>query len=756
MQENKKLKIVIAVLVIVIVALAAVAFYFARSAKIAKNTGDNAAAVDTADNQDENSGSEAADGTESKATVDVDLEEIIAARPSLLSNSVTITKPEYTVNTEPYTVNADLSNLDNIGLYEYTFRDVDIEQLANDYFLVDVGGWDEFFQVYEFNRYDYQANFVTVDSLMHTYHLYFAHLLKNLEKNELAPAVSDMSLKLLNESNNQYSMLKGSEWEEAAKRNVEFFTIGAMLQGNDAQVDSDIADIAKSEIAKINSAEGIDICALTDDYEDYTQYIPRGYYEGDDALEAYFKTMMWYGRIQFNSESDEMLKSSMLMTVALNNSGLSEWQDVYDITAFFSGTSDDLGYYEYYPLIEAIYGQGADAEELKNNTAGYDAFKKEVKNLRLPQINSIPIEMGEDNLIPGFRLMGQRFCIDAAIFQKLIYQSVEANSEKQLRMLPDVLDVAAALGSDTAYDLLKEQGDTEYANYSENMEALRKELSGDIADQYMNTNLSASWLNTLRPLLKEKGEGYPSFMQSEKWTKKDLECFAGSYTELKHDTILYAKQAMAEMGGGDMDEYDDRGYVQPEPEVYSRFTYLADATKKGFEERGRLSNKDADNLDKLKALAESLLTISIKELQDETLTDEEYDLIREYGGTLEHFWYEVASETLGQEYVSTEEFKAALVADVATDPNGQVLELGTGCPATIYVICKVDGKVKLTRGSVFTFYQFAWPMSDRLNDTKWRQMMKFEPLDNGWFSEEEQPVDRIWWSESYVRRPWEW
>jgi len=47
-------------------------------------------------------------------------------------------------------------------------------------------------------------------------------------------------------------------------------------------------------------------------------------------------------------------------------------------------------------------------------------------------------------------------------------------------------------------------------------------------------------------------------------------------------------------------------------------------------------------------------------------------------------------------------------------------------------------------------------MSDRLTDTKWRQMMRFEPLDDGWYSEEEQPVDRIWWSESYVRRPWEW
>lgn len=49
--------------------------------------------------------------------------------------------------------------------------------------------------------------------------------------------------------------------------------------------------------------------------------------------------------------------------------------------------------------------------------------------------------------------------------------------------------------------------------------------------------------------------------------KKNLESFLGSYTELKHDTVLYSKQMLAEMGGG-MEEMDDRGYVEPEPEIF--------------------------------------------------------------------------------------------------------------------------------------------------------------------------------------------
>ena len=98
-----------------------------------------------------------------------------------------------------------------------------------------------------------------------------------------------------------------------------------------------------------------------------------------------------------------------------------------------------------------------------------------------------------------------------------------------------------------------------------------------------SASLYAGWLHTLRPLLNVKGEGYPMFMQNEEWLKKDLECFAGSYAELKHDTVLYAKQVYAEMGGGGtIEEPDDRGYVEPEPLVYERFAALASQTAQGL------------------------------------------------------------------------------------------------------------------------------------------------------------------------------
>ncbi len=320
-------------------------------------------------------------------------------------------------------------------------------------------------------------------------------------------------------------------------------------------------------------------------------------------------------------------------------------------------------------------------------------------------------------------------------------------------MLPDVLDVPAALGSETALDILTENGVLGYEGYAENMDWLREGLGREDTTLW-TSSLYANWLNTLRPLLDDKGEGYPTFMQSEEWRKKDLECFAGSFTELKHDTILYSKQVIAEMGG-DYGEPDYRGYVEPEPVIYARFARLTDMTAQGLEKYGMLGEDDQENLSRLSQIAEQLRVISQKELQEENLTDEEYEFIECYGGYIEHFWYDAIKGEEGTEGISGKEFPAAVVVDIATDPNGVVLEAATGNPSVIYVVVKVDGKLKIAKGSVYDFYQFAWPTEDRLTDSKWRQMMGLQADEEGNYNYE-KVIPKPEWTESYrFRYEWE-
>ncbi|MCM1184554.1 MAG: DUF3160 domain-containing protein [Roseburia sp.] len=665
-------------------------------------------------------------------------------RPILVSGTVKDSDITVVPSVAPYTISPNLDNIDN--LQQFYFSDDAVQKLAQNGFVVGGDSGREFFEVYENNRYNMIPSFVTVDSLMHTYHLYFSYLLKNIERDYLCTSLTRLSRRMLDNSLEQYRQLKGSEWESAAQRNAAFFTVGAKLLDDGTPVDAELFDLVSYELDNIRRAEGIVPSKITGTDEDYTQYKPRGYYAGSTRLEAYFRAMMWYGRIHFTQEKEDLDRSALLMTKALcdDADAYSLWEGIYAVTSFFAGASDDLSVSEYAPLILETYGESLTTAGLIGDADAFDRFHAATAALSAPQINSIPINDGESNVILGFRFMGQRFTIDAAIMQNLIYSRVGADSSGTNRMLPDVLDVPAALGSDTALRILGESGATAYESYTENMDRLRETLAAENGTLW-SASLYASWLNTLRPLLTKKGEGYPMFMQNEEWLKKDLECFAGSFTELKHDTILYSKQVIAEMGGGDDWEIDYRGYVQPEPLVYARFATLTDLTAQGLEQYGMLRPADEENLSRLSYIANQLLTISQKELRDETLTNDEYEFIESYGGTIEHFWYEALKEE--QETISSQEFPAALVVDIATDPNGQVLEAATLNPCTLYVVVKVDGTLRIATGSVYSFYQFPWSM-DRMTDQKWRELMGVS-LDREGNYRWDRPIEQPEWTASY-------
>lgn len=644
-----------------------------------------------------------------------------------------------------------LSNV--VNLDQFYLSKEETELLEKNLFLVMPSYNSEFFETYEYNRYAQIPNYVTVDSMMHTFHLYFSLLLNRTEKNELAGELENLSLAMLETSTRLYEALEGTQWEEAAARNVAYFNIAAALQSG-VGVDSRVADLVGYELQQIYDAGGIAESAVTGAMLDYTQFKPRGYYEGDEVLEKYFRAMMWYGQVNFAQNEDSLNRSALLMTLAMAQTDLTVWERIYTVTACFAGVSDDLGYYEYAPIIEQAYGGYPSLEALIDNETAYETFVALAAEMPTPAINSVPTYEFEEGdlgqMHKGFRFMGQRFTVDAAIMQRLVYRAVEGeNREGQKRLLPDTLDVPAALGSDTALAILEAQGETEYGGYLDNMNELRTMLE-TAPEQSWTSSLYSSWLYTLLPLLEEKGEGYPSYMTSEEWAKKALETFAGSFTELKHDTVLYAKQVMAEMGGGPPEVLDDRGYVEPEPEVYARFMLLAQQTAEGLSEFGILSDADLENLSRLEELARRLMVISNKELENETLTEEEYELIRAYGGTLEHFWIEAVKDRTDAEYLDPQEIPASLVTDIATDPNGRVLQIGNAKPAEILVIVPVDGTLRLASGVVYNFYQFTQPMSDRLTDTQWRQKIGEWEADGGGYYRDET-LTKPWWTESYWR-----
>jgi hypothetical protein len=274
----------------------------------------------------------------------------------------------------------------------------------------------------------------------------------------------------------------------------------------------------------------------------------------------------------------------------------------------------------------------------------------------------------------------------------------------------------AVLGSPRAKAWLAKLGDDQYARYGEKLAELTATF-GEIDQTGWNRNMYWSWLHTLRALLKEYRSGYPTFMQTEAWQDKQLSAALASWSQLRHDTILYAKQSYTMMTGSmppgpKMVE----GYVEPAVEFYARLLALTRMTLAGLDDFKVLDAKSRSRLAALEKIVARLLAISQAELANKKLTDDDYAFIRGFGGSLE-------SVVAG---VNEDGLETTIVADVHTDGNTRVvLEEGTGYLHPMVVVYPMpDGGLVAGVGPVLSHYEFKHPMRDRLTDEAWKAMLR--------------------------------
>ena len=176
----------------------------------------------------------------------------------------------------------------------------------------------------------------------------------------------------------------------------------------------------------------------------------------------------------------------------------------------------------------------------------------------------------------------------------------------------------------------------------------------------------------------------------------------GSWAELRHDTILYAKQSYT---------YEvitipqtKNGYVEPYPEVYARLASLVRLMQNGLSSRGLLLEQFFSKLSNLADYLDKLTELSIKELKNEDLNEQDIEFIKNIGDFMANT---VDFASLNADpYVSEADERTAIIVDVHTDVNtNSVLEVGTGNPFVIYVIVQdQDGNYRLTKGAVFSYY----------------------------------------------------
>ncbi len=657
-------------------------------------------------------------------------------RPGLIPDTALQSSVNTVPKLEDYSFADDFNDVLNPSLVT-SMDDAFLQKLRTNYFAVtDNDNYQyEFFELYEDNTYKSIPSYVTVDSLLHTFHLYYAYLQKNTERDALLYKLYSFSQQMYTAANEDKALLAGTEWESAANRLVDYYAIALTLCGG---TPDSLSDTASQELAMINDAAGINDSPLfsteTRTYQqDYSQFKPRSYYTECVELEEYFRAMMWFGQMNFCADQDDLCRSALLNVLTMSGDALEQWSEVYMVTAFFAGESDDNGYYECRQLIDDTYGTDLEISQLAGDASGFTRFQTAAKALKGPKINSMVVSELEDRdkTTIGYRVMGQRFSMDDYIMQRLIYRDVasvtDSAGNEVKRMMPAALDVPAAFGSDEALSILQNTTNVNtWPDYSKNMTSIRSEISSQI-DSIYTRSISQAWLSALTPLLETHDSGYPQFMRSTAWNDKDLNSYLGNYTELKHDTVLYSKQVLAEMGADtpfDSIKPDDRGYVEPQPVIYERLENISRAMVSGLQQYGLISTADTEAMNNLSDLAASFKSIAVKELSDELPTDEEFELIRSYGGQLEHLWLTTIYTGNDKSYM-TIDYPAALVTDIATDgESGTCLELGTGEPDAIYVLVNFDGDVRIAKGAVYSYYEFTQPISDRLTDEAWRDMVR--------------------------------
>ena len=661
----------------------------------------------------------------------------------------------------------DLYSLEDISnIRQFHLSPAASELLRKNGFAVSPAYYKEISDIYLECKDTNQPIFITTDAVLHTGHLFFDYLLRILEVEKLYNSAVELTDRMLELSIEQFREAYTENVKEAARLNIGFFAVAKRQFDTGYQAGYEIEELVEQECENIKNHKGLEFRELLTyiktpsiyqtpyAYEDYSQYIPRGHYTRNEKLENYFKAMMWYGRIDFKlrpaseepaiTYGKKMTLQAILMADALlrNENAFKLWKMIYEPTVYFVGKTDDLYVDDYIKLIKEIFPPNESVDKYDNQEKLAEFIDKAIQ-LRVPKILS-GLAFTEDGdfrvSTKGFRFMAQRFIPDSYMFQELVFGVkdekiiMQYTGDKKpftmeiipnfgpVRAFPRGLDICAVLGSKRALEILEVEGDTEYTEYYNQLNNLKEEFSLKTIEEWKQ-NLYWRWLYALLTLLEEnKNTNLPCFMQGPAWIDKELQTVLGSWTELRHDTILYAKQSYTMAGKGMPPEPKSTyGYVEPYPEVYARLEEMMKDLRNNLIALDLAIEGIPEKIKEFEKLLDKLKIISEKEISSTPLDNEEYELIWNIGKKLTSL-KEFPSEILEKITSDTDE-KMEIVADVHTDVNtGQVLEEGVGSPFNIYVIIDDTRGVRICRGAVFSYYEFKHPMEDRLTDEKWQEM----------------------------------
>lgn len=632
----------------------------------------------------------------------------------------------------------------------------------NRFAIIPYGKRDDMSLVYQELRQKEVPLFITSDSVLHLFHVFFDTTLQKIEESDFFSALARISGELKASFTEQYFAESNELKKEALRRNVAYFTVGEMLLLYDKTVSvSDfVRDDVSEELALITTHDAWVESPLFSYREDYSQYMPRGHYTRSSAFEAYFKAMMWFGRMSFLVQggcsdclvSKEVAERQTLQALLITREFQNRpelykiWQKVFQITQFFVGFSDQLTVDNYIRVLDFVFPEGYQGDVL--DPGKLRLFSTELAKITNSQLfgggNMCDIELTPGTQVQllenpescfesthGFRLFGQHFTPDSFMMSQLVYPYVTdfsgqnepftliSTEGRKVKGFPRGLEVASLLGSSEAGILLQHGGDQAYAGYTDEYNRLKDAVQSFTNEDWQHS-VYGGWLFALQSVLQNFDQTYPQFMQSFSWRRKQLNTALASWTALRHDTVLYTSQSVAGLVTSLATEVTKKskaqGYLEPVPDLYGRLLGLIQKSRVVLHDNEVFFSDVASTIDRLEVIFARLQSISARELAFESLTNDDYVFLQNFGVALK------------DAVASTRDTSTVLIADVHTEPNtSSVLEEGSGFIELLLVAYKtVDGRTLLGAGPILTYYELKLPLADRLNDSIWKAILSKE------------------------------
>jgi len=605
--------------------------------------------------------------------------------------------------------------------------------------------------------------FVSSDAILHAFHSYYVHLLANVERLLLEEKLRGLLTSMhgaLPTLASSYAQTPGIN--QMLKDVDVFLTVPRRLLGDAAEpyyrentgvIDTLLAFIEAEQLQTYNLFA--DVCRMID----FSQFRPRGHYTQasgpgpNPTLERYFRAMMWLGRMEIYllpPVADEALcplpspqdiqRQTVDAVLLLELMELARvWQtyeEMEGIISFFVGEQDNVTPENLRSLLERLEISRAAQlldmpllAEFQDSLAAQPWAPQKILSQILARDPMSPEQIEPAS---AFMIFGQRFVIDSYITGSVVFDKIEFNGQPVCRLFPSTLDILFALGNDAAAQLL--QGELDEYHYATNLAALRH-LVDSYDASFWQSSIHTMWLHAIRAAnAPADRSALPEFMQSAAWWQEKMNTQLGSWTELRHDHLLYAKQSYTGVAVCDYPEV----FVEPVPEVFERLSDLGRIARGRLE--GVLSGYAAqegvlDYFTLLEGITDTLATVARKELDGVPLSQDETRMLKSLlydvmgcAPTMAGWYLKLLYGPMGMATAGGD-FSDYLVADYHTTPSdcggilmGWVSHAGTGdVDMAILVAERPDGHTMAFAGPVMSYHEYRTTNFQRLTDEEWAE-----------------------------------